>query len=75
MSAPRLTYRMREVAEITGASLTVVKGWVSSGRLTSIQPAGPGGVVLIKATDLEAFLDAHREGVNTTPRLVGRRSA
>lgn len=65
---PRLTLRMREVAELTGASLTTVKGWVSSGRLTSVRPEGPGGVVLIRPADLEAFLDSHLEGVNARRR-------
>lgn len=59
---------MREVAELTGASLTTVKGWVSSGRLTHIQPQGPGGVVLIRPADLDAFLDQHAEGVDAHRR-------
>lgn len=68
MTAPaRLTLRMREVAELTGASLTTVKGWVSSGRLTHIQPEGRGGLVLIRPADLDEFLARHLEGVNAAP--------
>ena len=60
----RLTLRMREVASQTGVSLTTVKGWCSSGALTSVRI---GGVVLVKPEDLTAFLDAHREGLAVTP--------
>jgi excisionase family DNA binding protein len=60
---PRGTLRISEVAELTGASLTTVKEWVSSGRLTHSQPSGRGGVVLIRPADLDAFLDSHAEGV------------
>jgi len=73
-SAPRLTLRMREVAAQTGASLTTVKGWVSSGRLTH---ARVGGVVLIKPADLERFIDRHLEGVDAAPlrAVPARRSS
>ncbi len=60
----RLTLRMREVAQLTGVSLTTVKGWCSSGRLTSVRIEG---VVLVKPSDLEAFLDAHRDGQSVAP--------
>ncbi len=60
MTAPRLTLRMREVAEQTGASLTTVKGWVSSGRLAHVRI---DGVVLIRPEHLQQFLDSHLEGV------------
>lgn len=63
----RLTYRMREVAELTGAGLTTVKGWVATGALPSIRPSGPNGVVLIRPEDLDAFLAGHREGRDIRP--------
>ena len=73
MTAPRLTLRLREVAEQTGASLTTVKGWVASGELPSVRPSGkPGGVVLVKPADLEAFLDRHREGRHLAPVRAAR---
>lgn len=79
MTAPRLAYRMREVAQLTGASLTTVKGWCASGALPASRPSGPNGVVLIQPADLEAFLSAHREGRNVAPirsaRGTRRRSA
>lgn len=66
----RLTLRMKEVAAQTGVSLTTVKGWCATGALTSVRI---GGVVLVKPDDLEAFLDAHREGLHVTPlRAVAR---
>ena len=64
----RLTLRMPEVAEATGASLSTVKRWVSTGRLTHVRV---NGVVLVRPADLEAFLDAHVEGQPSAPR--GRR--
>lgn len=64
MSAPRLTLRMKEVAAQTGVSLGTVKNWCASGVLTSVRI---GGVVLVKPADLDAFLDAHREGLHVTP--------
>lgn len=60
-AAPRLTLRMKEVAAQTGVSLTTVKGWCAGGELPSVRI---GGVVLVKPADLEAFLDAHREGLH-----------
>ncbi len=65
---------MLEVAQQTGASLGVVKGWVASGRLACIRPAGPNGIVLIRPADLDAFLDAHREGGPGPQPRRGRRS-
>jgi excisionase family DNA binding protein len=62
----RLTWRMREVAELAGVSLGTVKNWTSSGRLVSVRI---GGVVLVKPEDLEA----HREGNRIAPvRRAGR---
>jgi len=72
VTAPRLTLRMREVAEQTGASLTTVKGWVSSGRLLHHRV---GGVVLIRPEHLERFLDSHLEGVDARPPAPHRRRA
>lgn len=57
----RLTLRMREVAALTGVSLTTVKGWCGTGVLPAVRV---GGVVLVKPSDLEEFLDAHREGLH-----------
>jgi len=59
---------MREVAELTGASLTTVKDWVRSGRLTHSQPSGHGGVVVIRPADLDEFLDRHAEGQRSADR-------
>ncbi len=65
--APRLTLRMTEVAEQLGVGTSTVHRWVQSGRLMHHKV---GGVVLIRPADIEAFLEAHREG-----RCIARSSA
>lgn len=73
MTTVRLALRMKEVADLTGASLTVVKGWCASGRLVTVRPNGPNGVVLVMPADLEAFLQSNRDGLAVAPlRAVAR---
>ncbi len=74
MTAPRLTLRMKEVAEQTGVGLTTVKGWVASGQLEHIRTGGRGGVVLIRPEALDRFLTSHTEEA-TTRRRARIRSA
>ena len=62
---------MREVAQLTGVSLTTVKGWCATGALTSVRI---GDVVLVKPDDLTAFLDAHREGLHVERPRRGHRT-
>lgn len=60
MSTARVSLRIPEVAEATGASESSVKRWVRSGRLRHVRV---GGVVLIRPADLDAFLESHAEGL------------
>lgn len=63
----RLTLRIPEVAKQLGVGTSTVQRWVASGDLISCRP---GGVVLIKPSDLEAFIDSTREGRGVRrPRL------
>jgi excisionase family DNA binding protein len=64
---PRLTWRLSEVAEALGVSVSTVSRWAAGGRLRSVRIRG---VVLIKPADLEAFLDEHREGHGVVPRAA-----
>lgn len=72
MTAPRLTYRMNEVADQLGVAPSTVQRWVAAGDLVAIRPSR--GVVLIDPDDLTAFLASHREGRGVTP-LRRQRSA
>lgn len=72
--AGRLTLRLPEVAELTGASTSTVQRWVASGDLPAVRPPG-GGVVLIRPADLETFLEAHLEGRGIKPAKRFRNTA
>ena len=54
----RLTYRVKEVARLTGVPTSTIYGWLREGTLESI-PAGSRGV-LVPADELEAFLERRR---------------
>ena len=53
----RLTYRVSEVARLTGLPRSTIYGLLRSGMLESIQ-VGRG--VLVPAAELEAFLERNR---------------
>lgn len=59
MTAPRLTFRVSEVAEQLGVHRSTVARWVTSGELPHVRI---NGVRLIRPQQLEQFLAAHTEG-------------
>ncbi len=66
----RVTLRIGEVAERLGVGSSTVQRWVATGRLPHVRV---GGVVLIRPDALDAFLTAHTEGDDLSPRRGARR--
>lgn len=62
--AERLTYRVAEAAELLGLPLSTLHDLIGRHAIDAIKVRKPGAkraLVLIEASAIQRFLDAHRE--------------
>lgn len=61
--ADRISFNLREAAELTGLGANTLYKYYKNGKLPGTQPAGAGGAILILRQDLLALIESGKDRV------------